>query len=103
MERRQQAKELSFVFEELTNLPKLEKVKAEGMPPWLIQCFEMSISGAMQPAKLQWPTVHYKHQLDDFKFTAMSPADIPALDWKAFALSNGIAFPSEMNQYFPEE
>ncbi|KAF2684388.1 hypothetical protein K458DRAFT_388856 [Lentithecium fluviatile CBS 122367] len=94
-----QPKKFMFALEELAALRGIEHVVITGVEEWFAQCLERCIKGdGGDVRELDWPLVEVKRKKDCYSkvkkaWVSTRKWDSPVLDWREFAISNGIQFP----------
>jgi hypothetical protein len=102
----------NFTLEVLSGLKRqLKKVTVEGPPSWFAQCLVLHLTGRGGPpvSKLSWPTKIKRRKIthvpskQKWKFKRVSTRKDwqPTLDWREYALRNGIELPDDIDRYFP--
>jgi hypothetical protein len=105
-------RENMFMLEGLSGLKRqLKKVTVEGPPSWFAQCLVLHLTGRGGPpvSKLSWPTKIKRRKIthvpskQKWKFKRVSTRKDwqPTLDWREYALRNGIELPDDIDRYFP--
>jgi hypothetical protein len=98
-----------FVLEPLASLQGIVDVAIHGAPDWLKQCLEMRIRGEGGELKtLEWPAKVVKRKQKGSRKkveleVSMRKGWQPVLDWRQFAVRNGIALPADIDAFFPVE
>jgi hypothetical protein len=109
-----------FELEVLSGLKRqLKKVTVEGPPEWFAKCLVLHLTGRGGPpvSTLSWPTKLVRQKppklvrrkttrvpsMQKSKFKSVSTRQFwqPTLDWREYALRNGIELPDDIDKYFP--
>jgi hypothetical protein len=101
-----------FDLEVLSGLKRqLKKVTIEGPPSWFAQCLVLHLTGRGGPpvSTLSWPTKLKRRKTtrvpskQKWKFKRVTTRQFwqPTLDWREYALRNGIELPDDIDRYFP--
>ncbi|KAF2995115.1 hypothetical protein E8E13_004224 [Curvularia kusanoi] len=91
-----------FALEVLSGLKGLTEVKFEGIPSWFSECLVLQLTsrGGPSVSVLSWPTTMKKHKKKQKLVTSRAYWQ-PTLDWKEYAIRNGIELPADVDIYFP--
>lgn len=98
-----------FVLEVLTGLQGIGDVKILGLQPWFAQCLSLHLTGqgGQAVSKLDWPmrvTRRRRSTFAKFQKTEVTTREYwqPMLNWKEYAVRNGIELPEDIDKYFPQ-
>ncbi|PVI04536.1 hypothetical protein DM02DRAFT_651484 [Periconia macrospinosa] len=101
---------LMFVAEPLARLKGVEHVECVGFDPWFGSCLEMCVKSEGGDVKeIDWPVRQIRRRKNKSGLRGRkSIAEIskrqwwqPKLDWREFALRNGVAYDPNYDHFFP--
>jgi hypothetical protein len=96
-----------FALEPLIELPIIKDFNVVGLPEWFATCLTMRVRGEGGPlSRIDWPVRTVKRKGDRWRAdrrveVSTRHCSQPIYDWREFAHRNGIAFPLDVERFFP--